>query len=645
MLESQPNTDQLKSQLKRWLSWVPRLLRFSPQGNLFLVTWLTLHAGFKMGLGAQMAVRDGYGFESMVAPPRTVVLLGVDILLGLVLTLVSDWLPARARGVTRAVLLAVASLTLLTNFVIHTYFRTFLNRGLIEFNGAGRGELIDYVKEALTPAFIGFLVFVGLLGVGYAALNRLATRKPRRPSAVVSLGALAVMVGALTVTGELNAGQTGGLSRNPEVELVRGFFVGGVKAAPRASAEQLARWAPPKSEEPESELQLSSVPAPRPGHNVLFVLIESLPWEQTALGGARGQLPILSKLGEQGYTFDDFRAVFPATSRSLIAYHCGVYPTTGAVTVTRFAPEYTCQSLLSRVRSAGYKTGFFTSSIFTYDNLHASALMKEHDVYQDFLSLRRRAKRHQAHAQAVEEELVTEQVLNFVDANRAQPWFATYFMFWNHAPYRLPFEDISHLPPIERYRRGLAYLDRTLEKLLADLAARGVLEKTIVVAVADHGEAFGTHHPHTNHVGHIFEEDVHIPLVIHLPGSPSVRSKRDGNSVDLAPTLAHLLGLPRAESWVGQDLLAETVAPRQTLIFGRSGVSTNGLVDGRYKYIEYIGRPRGALYDLMTDPHEQVDLADQETDRAERYRKTVSEWLSVVEGQAWAAHEARLNED
>ena len=50
--------------------------------------------------------------------------------------------------------------------------------------------------------------------------------------------------------------------------------------------------------------------------------------------------------------------------------------------------------------------------------------------------------------------------LEFVDSDRAKPFFATYFMFWNHAPYRLPHEDISHLPPYERYRRTLAYLRR-----------------------------------------------------------------------------------------------------------------------------------------------------------------------------------------
>ncbi len=631
--------------VKPWIVRFLNILRFSPQGNTFFLSWLVLHGVFKMALGAQLAIRDGYGFQSIVAPPRTVVLLGVDILLGLVLTFVSEHLPPRFRRGTRVTVLAAGSLTLLANFIAHTYFRCFINRGLLQFNGAGGSELADYGKEALTPALLAFAGFVLVVNLGHLVESGRRRHTRKAASALVPGLAIAIMTVALVVTGELNAGQKAGLSRSPEVELVRGFFEGGVKAARPASAHRLAQWRTPKSERPTRDLALPAVPEPRPRHNVLFVLIESLPWEQTELGGAKGQLPILSRLSEHGYTFEEFRTVFPATSRSFIAYHCGVYPTTGPTTVTRFAPDYTCQSILSRLSRAGYETGFFTASIFTYDNLHASTLMREYDVYQDFLSLRSMARRHQAHAQAVEEELVADQVLRFVDANRNKPWFATYFMFWNHAPYRLPFEDISHLSPVERYRRGLAYLNDTLEKLLADLDARGALESTIVVVAGDHGEAFGTHHPHTNHVGHIFEEDVRIPLVIHLPGTPAVHSPRPGNSLDLLPTLARLLGLPRAESWVGQDLLGADFEPRQTLLFGRASVATNGLVDGRYKYIQYVGRPGGALYDLIEDPHEQLDRARDFPERAHRYQVTIDDWLRVAEGQAWAASAARQRED
>jgi arylsulfatase A-like enzyme len=268
--------------------------------------------------------------------------------------------------------------------------------------------------------------------------------------------------------------------------------------------------------------------------------------------------------------------------------------------------------------------------------------MRSYDAYADFLTLRARAKKNAFSAPAVEEEVVAQTLLEFVDKAPTQPFFATYFMFWNHAPYRLPFEDLSHLPPLARYKRTLSYLDQILRDLLAKLKARGVLDNTLVIVTADHGEGFALHHDNTNHIGHVFEDDVRIPFLIHVPDKDvgMQRTHRQGSNIDFAPTLFHLLELPAAPSWQGQDLLSENFSARPTLLFGRASYVTNALVDGQLKYIEYPESGKRLLYDLARDPHEQRDLASARPKEAQAYHALIDAWLPVIEYRSWAEPQA-----
>lgn len=260
--------------------------------------------------------------------------------------------------------------------------------------------------------------------------------------------------------------------------------------------------------------------------------------------------------------------------------------------------------------------------------------MRNFDVYRDFLTLRSQARFNDISAPAVEEEAVADSVLRFIKADRNRPFFAVYFMFWNHAPYRLPFEDISSLTPRERYRRGNEYLDQILRGLIATARREGLLDNTILIAAADHGEGFALYHDNVNHVGHIYQEDVRIPLLIHLPGLGRHVTDRLGSTVDFAPTVASLLDLPRPASWQGQDLLAPAFSPRPVLLYGRSAVAANGLVDGNYKYIEYLDGSKRLLCDIERDPHEQRNLATERASQVSAYHALIKSWLPVVEYRA-----------
>jgi arylsulfatase A-like enzyme len=619
------------------------LFRLSPEARGFFYVCALAHAALKVFLGLTLVTSDGYGFRSLVAPPQSLVFAGADVVVSFVLAkLVDVAIPHRyARG-TQGALLALITAFLASSFVIHSYFKTFLNRGLLEFNGASTPELFDYTLAALNVYAVGFLAPTTALFIYYYTRFSTFARTGWPSRAVTPILLLVASAVSMAFVGTLSQGQAGFLAYNPEYQLAQSYMKTGRGTPTATPAEARAFHDPDAPLFGSYDSQLAVTLPSQAKRNVLFVLIESLPLEQTVLGSSTGGLPVLKELAQNGLVFDNFRTVFPATSRSFMTYHCGIYPSPGAATATKYRPGYRCDSILDGLKAHGYRTGFFTAPMFTYDNLHKAQFMRSYDTYADFLSLHASAKKNAIDAPAVEEEVVEHALLDFVDKGSAQPFFATYFMFWNHAPYRLPFEDLSHLPPLARYQRTLSYLDGVLRDLLAQLKARGVLDNTLVVVAADHGEGFALHHDNTNHIGHVFEDDVRIPFLIHVP-DPSVGAHvthRQGSNLDFAPTLFHLLGIPAAPSWQGQDLLAPTFSARPTLLFGRASYFTNALVDGQLKYIEYPESGKRMLFDLASDPHEQHDLSRSRLSEILAYQALIASWLPVVEYRSWAEPQA-----
>ncbi|HEX5011781.1 MAG TPA: sulfatase-like hydrolase/transferase, partial [Planctomycetota bacterium] len=116
----------------------------------------------------------------------------------------------------------------------------------------------------------------------------------------------------------------------------------------------------------------------------------------------------------------------------------------------------------------------------------------------------------------------------------------------------------------DHYDGGLAYLDDRLGQLFSRLQQAGVLDSTIVVVVADHGEVFDEHGPEWfAHDPYLFDENVHIPLLVHLPGDAQAgRHASDMVSqVDVLPTLLELTGVAPLP---GQRFSGASFAPALT---------------------------------------------------------------------------------
>ncbi len=204
--------------------------------------------------------------------------------------------------------------------------------------------------------------------------------------------------------------------------------------------------------------------------------------------------------------------------------------------------------------------------------------------------------------------------------------------------------------------------DAYLVKILDTLEARGLLENTLVIATADHGEMGTAHGGMRQKNFNFYEETTRVPLVY---SNPRLFRRPETNQslvshVDFLPTLASLIGAPASarDSWQGVDysdqILSRSPRPPQgytvfTYDDWQSGQASGpypkppnhvvSIREHRYKLARYYdadGRlpDQWEMYDLAADPLERVNLAyrhHQRTPQQERQYLRLRRKLARVE--------------
>ncbi len=193
------------------------------------------------------------------------------------------------------------------------------------------------------------------------------------------------------------------------------------------------------------------------------------------------------------------------------------------------------------------------------------------------------------------------------------------------------------------YDGELAYLDAQLGELFANLRARGLLDSSILVIAADHGEEF-LEHGRVLHCETQFDTSIHVPLIVRLPGGERQgRIASPVENLDLVPTILDYLGLQTHVPLEGVSLrpLIEQGRPVHPTTESLQ-YTLRSTTDGRMKLIFDSKRAPGAagrfaLYDLLADSTEQHDrlTADPETYR--RLRARLEARLQKAEGDQGAA--------
>ena len=353
--------------------------------------------------------------------------------------------------------------------------------------------------------------------------------------------------------------------------------------------------------------------------NLMLITLDTFRADRLgAYGSRRGLTPHLDRFAEEGVLFETTQSVAPLTLPAHASLFTGRFPPghgvheNAAVLGDRSGGD-TLAEVLAR---SGFQTGAFVAATVLDRSRGLNRGFSHYDAVRPRLDAygrqhgRRRAD--QVVARAV-------QWLDVVAGSRFLAWLHFYDA---HAPYESPppYRD-GHGHP---YDGAIAYIDSQIGQLLEVLERRGLLDRTVVVVVGDHGESLGDHGEWT-HGLFVYQSVLHVPLMIRAP-LPALRGRRVSGltrSVDVMPTVLELLGVRHEERMDGGSLLPLVAGARPDLDAYAENLYPNlrfgwgtvrALRSGRFKVID---TPRPELYDLQHDPGEQQNLFESRRDVAE----------------------------
>jgi choline-sulfatase len=368
-----------------------------------------------------------------------------------------------------------------------------------------------------------------------------------------------------------------------------------------------------------SALALGGCQRSRP--NLLLVTFDTTRWDHVGYASGRRDLtPMLDAMAARGTWFSTCLTTQPLTLPAHTSIMTGLFPYHHGVrnNGTYVVPKEDV-TLATRLRRAGYATHAVVSA-FVLD--HQFGLNQGFDGYDDDLS--GGPKQTMFMFKEIKAEQTARKAVQWLRSERPkdQPFFLWLHFFDPHADYQPP-DDVAIDFPGDPYSGEIHYADRELGRVIKELDEAKLLDDTLFVFTADHGDSLGEHGEKT-HGLFIYEATTRVPLLFAGPDVPAGR-RVDAltRTVDIVPTVLELLHLDAAAGldgasvrplWRGRGgqggddedhaprtAYMETLSPREN--FGWSEL--RGLRDAHAKA---IAAPRPEAFDLAADPGEQRNL-------------------------------------
>jgi arylsulfatase A-like enzyme/Tfp pilus assembly protein PilF len=348
--------------------------------------------------------------------------------------------------------------------------------------------------------------------------------------------------------------------------------------------------------------------------NLLVVTLDTTRADRLGpYGYAGAETPTLDRLAREGVVFEQAVTSAPLTLPSHSTMFTGqVPPVHGVRDNGGFFLDPGQVTLAERLHERGFRTAAFVAA-YVLDSKWG--LDQGFDTYVDEFDLSKHKSISLGAIQRPANEVV-DRALAWLDQHSGGRFFTWVHLYDPHAPYEAP-EPYASRHAGRPYDGEIAFTDAQVGRLVARLDDRGLLDRTVVMVIGDHGESL-TEHGEGTHGFFIYEGVARVPFIVRAPYS-TMRGKRIGEvvrSVDLLATALELVGLPPPGTGQGTSLVplmtgaardlgleayAESLYPLHH--FGWSDLRL--LRDGRYKL---IAAPRPELYDLQTDPHESQNL-------------------------------------
>jgi len=402
--------------------------------------------------------------------------------------------------------------------------------------------------------------------------------------------------------------------------------------------------------------------------NVLLITIDTLRSDHIgAYGYNKNITPHIDKLAQEGITFGNVIAQAPYTAPSHASILTSEYPFVHNTRNMFFqdssgkkiegvnyplAPGHV--TLAEILKEEGYHTSAFVSGWTLTKKF--SGLNQGFDMYEDtFDGVERRA------------DSTNELVFKWLQENYMKKFFLWVHYFDPHFPYSPPesvqecftFKKMNFDIDLKKIRKNpflrdiiktqedvaqqmylydmeIKFVDEQVGALLAVLEEYKIIDTTLIILTADHGESLIEHDEYFDHGTYLYDVCLKIPLIVKFPHNELIGEVRNlmVQSIDIMPTLLDSLNIPLRNELQGKSLMPVMVNEKiGTLPFAysesdavlseRFGERLRAYREGNWKLIY---APDGvmaesSLYNTADDPYETKNVIDENKELAERLKE------------------------
>ncbi len=417
--------------------------------------------------------------------------------------------------------------------------------------------------------------------------------------------------------------------------------------------------------------------------NVLVLVVDTFGAEHAGsfLNPELDHTPHMDKLASRGVVFRKAYAPSPWTQPSVASLLTGTMPSRHGVKKVTDVLGAEPPTLAALLKERGFATGAVISNMLLHPRF---GFARGFHSYQTRPALGKTT--------GITSEAVTNRAIKWIGerADKRFFFFAHYFdphhAYHHHSEFdqtssyggslepsmsiwkvrdkrpELKREDIDYL--IGLHREEIAYTDSHIGRLLDHLRSSGIEKSTLVILTADHGEEF-MRHGWIGHTRTLYEELLHVPMIVSLPGVFSPAVVDDPVSlIDVMPTVLAMSSAPDSDAGVGLSLLpyllgtGEPAAGRP--MFGEVSVVPlhqkeerhrekiafkTSLLSGSMKLIHDLPSDTWELYDVAADPEELRDLVSAGHSDLAHMESELRAWEKLRDAEAVQAGSTTLDSE
>lgn len=368
--------------------------------------------------------------------------------------------------------------------------------------------------------------------------------------------------------------------------------------------------------------------------NVIFICLESFRSAGISILDSfrpiPGFAPEFQRLAKEGILWRNFYSVSTRSCKALLATLYGIQPQVGDDIFSK-NPTFGLRGLPDVLKEKGYHNAYLHNGDISFDR------QQEFLLSHAFASLHGRQEIQAASeakisgsAWGIPDEYLMRHALQFLQKKQKEreACFLYLFTVSNHHPWHLPFgfpltsfvlpEGISDSP----FLQTMQYTDHWLGWFIEQLRSTGILEQSLVCIFGDHGQPIGEHGSKNQQREGIYEESVHVPLLLLGKDVAPAVIDEVSSQIDLFPTFLDLLESTSIHHSAGRSLRRKG-KDEMAHLFSPFFPTLVGCRQGDWKLIHNPVTKEDELFHLPSDPGEQTNRKDENPQMLEQMRDSV----------------------